>query len=128
MGAFEGGQGQDGAAADSGSVRRSREDGGQAATVADGAERGHSRLATQGVGMDAGHLRQCAHVVGPGFSTPFAQSPRRRLGHARVGVVEGLDQLYRRIGRGDLTGASPHDGIRIGQTGHEIRLAYVAYP
>lgn len=126
LGAVEGGEGDDGSAADRGLVLRAGEDRGEPGRVAQGAEGGDGGLADEGVGGVGGQRGQAGHRTGLG-RLAFAGGPGGHLDHRVVGVVEEADDGHR-LGRalaterGHQFQASAADpGIGIGERTGEVR-------
>ena len=115
--AFEGGEGEDGAAADGGLVGAGGEDRREAGGVAEGAEGGDGGLPGEGVGVIPGDPGEGAGGARAGDRAELAQGPRRGLGDGHVVVGEAG---HERAGRGgadrgrELGGAATHGRIRVG--------------
>ena len=114
LGAFEGSQGDHGAATDGGAVAGCRrEHGVEAPAVADGAEGGDGGLSTQGVVVLASN-RDERIDGGHGARPAFAERPGRGLHDGRVGVGERRNEVD--LGEGDrlfaCTATNPGVGVR----------------
>ena len=121
FGAVEGGQGDDGPAADGGAVAGcGGEHGLEAPRVADGAEGGDGRLSTQGVVVLTSDGDERIDG-GLGRRPPFAECPGGGLHHGAVRIGERRNEVD--LGEGDRLFActATNAGVGVGQRPFDVR-------